>query len=86
MEIKDFKRGPDGQVELNPLVGWTTATLPDDMRFLRIEYTILPEDPEDEPEMLQLVMPVDQTRELGEALLKLADAPHIEYPPRDSQH
>ena len=83
---ENWARRPNGDIELNPLVGWTTTTLPDDACGIRLEYVSDPGQSPEEPHALQLVMYASQARELGEALLRMADAPHIPRPPTDSRH
>ena len=85
-EHKGWKLRPDGEIELNPMVGYGTATLPEGACALLLEYVSDPAQPLETPNKLQLAMTRDQVSELIQALQRMADAPHIEEPPTDSKH
>lgn len=73
MSIGDWATLPNGDIAVNPLLGFETATFPM-VGILRVEFA---DSPQDVARMkglhVQLGMTAAQARELGQALLRLAD-------------
>ncbi len=68
----------DADVPLNPLAGWTLATLPENYVMLGIEY--LSEKPTITAHILRLAMTRSRAAEMSKALGRLARTPHVEPP------
>ena len=68
----DWKKHPDGNLSLQPLVGFGTAAMATGMAgMVRLEYAL---DPAREThDAVQLVLTSDQAIELSDALRELAD-------------
>jgi hypothetical protein len=77
-DYKGWQTHPNGDIELNPMVGWGSATLPQNCYALRIEYISRPDQPMETPHSLQIAMTQPQLRELIEALGQLLSVPHID--------
>jgi hypothetical protein len=63
-----------------PMIGFGMGTLPRDQIFVDIEFVHPPLRPDSEAEVLRVRMPREQARELGQALLEIADIPHKPQP------
>jgi hypothetical protein len=82
----DWETDAAGNLVLYQLEGFETATLSADRSVLRVEWLLNVGEPTEGLVGVQLVLTRDQAREVGHALLRLADAPHIPTPPTPAQH
>jgi hypothetical protein len=75
-----FDKDEKGLITLSPLVGYSTATLPDGNFLLRIEFVSSPDQPFDKPHAVQLAMKRQQLTELARALQRLAKTQYVPKP------
>lgn len=67
--MKDWDTNPDGNLTAVPLTGWQIATMPMG-GLVRVEYS---ETPNAHQRAVQIHMSGTQAKELGQALLRLAE-------------
>ena len=79
-----FDTDEQGLITLSPLVGFSTATLPDGNCMIRLEFVSSPDQPFDKPDAVQLAMTRKQASELAQTLQRMAETPHV--PDRESRH
>ena len=73
------------EIELCPLAGYSTATLPNTELLLELEYFLTPADfAASSPSTLRLAMTRAQSSELSQALRRLSAAPHVTPPEKPS--
>lgn len=73
MDFENWDRRPNGDIQLGPLLGWEFGSLPM-TGLMRIETAQSEEQLKSgEVTAVQVAMTVPQMRELGQALLKIAD-------------
>ena len=82
----EWDKDDDGTLSFVPYVGHRTATLSDQIGVLRICFVVSQDQRDQDAHGLQLALSRDQAREVGQALLRLADAPHIPTPDTDARH
>jgi hypothetical protein len=75
-------RSRDNDLTIHSLAGWTTGTVPNDGKFLAIEFLIPP--PEMTTSVIRFVMTRDQCIGLAHALELVAATPY-EEPPAEGQ-
>jgi hypothetical protein len=75
-----FDKDEQGLITLSPLVGVSTAILPDGNYMLRIEFVSSPDQPFDKPHAVQLAMTQKQATELARALERLAKTKYVPKP------
>ena len=67
----DWKKAPNGDLMMNPLMGFDTAAMPEGMAgFLRLSFAL---DASMRTDTVQIVLTEKQARELGSSILELAD-------------
>ena len=75
-----FDKNEQGLITLSPMVGVSTATLPDGNYMVRIEFVSSRDQPLDKPHAVQLAMTRQQVSELAQTLRQLAKARYIPKP------
>ena len=84
MAREGWDQDEKGMITLCPLVGCSTATLPDGNCMIRLEFVSSPDQPFDKPDAVQLAMTRKQASELAQTLQRMAETPHV--PDRESRH
>ena len=77
MTDEGFDKDEKGLITLSPMVGCSTATLPDGNCMIRLEFVSSPDQPFDKPHAVQLAMTRKQAFELAQALQRMAEMPHV---------
>ena len=85
-EYEGWKLREDGNIELNPYVGFRTSTLPADQFAVQICYITALDDDLQNPQRLQLIFSRNGLVEFQKELQNLAKKPHRARPPTDSHH
>lgn len=85
-EYEGWDLRENGDIELNPMVGYATATLPDNAYAFQLRYVSRPDQPFTEPHKLQLAMSEVQLRELIQALGRMLSTPHMTAPGDEPKH
>ena len=75
-EYKGWTLRENGDVELNPYVGFRTATLPEGQFAVQIKYITGPDEHPSKPQYLQLAFSRSGLLELQQELQALANRPH----------
>lgn len=77
MAGEEWDQDGKGLIKLSPLVGCSTATLPDGNCMIRLEFLSSPDQPFDKPDAVQLAMTRKQASELSQTLQRMAETPHV---------
>ena len=83
---QNWDKDGKGNIVLTPLVGYSTATLPEGNCMIRLEFLDSPEQPIEAPSAVQLVLTQSLANELAESIRRMAGTPHMGAPPTDSKH
>jgi hypothetical protein len=71
--MQEWKTTPEGAVKVQPMLSWQTAAIPEG-GLLQIQYADSLEDiTEERRKAVQIGLTPKQARELGQALLQIAD-------------
>ena len=84
--LKDWKLRENGDVILNPFVGWRVATAPQNQFLVQIRYLHHPGQSLETPDVLLLILTKTTLLEFCQELENLAKSPHKAQPPTDSRH
>ena len=82
----DWTKDAEGMITIFPLAGYGTATFAGMGGMLRVEFVRTLDQLGKQHESLQLGMTLDQAKELGEALLKMASQLDLSVPSKSARN